>query len=209
MNIFKRMLCVAGVALSVTFAHAEIVDPSLAPDQLVEAVSNNVIDEIRKDPELAKAEPSHVRVLVDKHILPYTDFARMTKMAVGPSWRKATEEQRSEIQSLFRQLLVGVYSGALKEASDYKVVLRPNKIKPGDRQTIIRSQLVSQGREPIVLDYRVLNAGKGWKIFDVNVGGVWLVENYRSQFSSVISSSGIDGLITQLRDRVANLKSGK
>lgn len=72
-----------GLLLSVTFAHAEIVDPSLAPDQLVEAVSNNVIDEIRKDPELAKAEPSHVRELVDKHILPYTDFARMTKMAVG------------------------------------------------------------------------------------------------------------------------------
>lgn len=179
---------------------------SLPPDKLVEQVSNEVLDAIKKDPALAKAEPQHVNKLVDEHILPYTDFATMTRMAVGPAWRKATQAQRVEIQTLFRDLLVAVYSGALKEASNYTVVLRNNRFSDKDKLVIIRTQLQSKMNDPITLDYRLMNKDNQWKIFDVNVGGVWLVENYRSQFASVISNSGIDGLIAQLKERVAKQK---
>ncbi len=196
-------------SLMAMVSSATTVDTNLPPDQLVEKVSNNVLDEIRKDSALAQAEPAHVRLLVDEHILPYTDFSRMTKMAVGPGWRKATEAQRNEIQQLFRQLLTAVYSGALKEASSYKVVLKNNKFSLTDRTVLIRTQLSSPSQEPIQLDYRLLNNGKVWKIFDVNVGGVWLVENYRSQFSSVINSSGVQGLIQQLKERVSKLENQK
>lgn len=200
------------VSLFFTFlgftAQAETVDVHLPPAQLVEKVSNAVLDEIRRDPHLAAAEPAYVRKLVDDYILPYSDFARMTRLAVGPAWKKATEEERAEIQNLFRQLLVAIYSGALKEVQDFKVVLKPNKGNDADNQVLIRTSLVSQTREPIPLDYRLLKEKSGdWKIFDVNVGGVWLVENYRSQFASVINQGGISGLIQQLKDRVQKVSA--
>lgn len=181
------------------------VDKNLPPDQLVLQVSNDVLDSIRKDPELAKANPAHINKLVDESILPFTDFQTMTRMAVGPAWRKASEGERQEIMTLFRKLLVAVYSGAVKEASDYHVALRNNKYSDKDNTVIIRTNLLSKSHDPISLDYRLLKKDGAWKIFDVNIGGVWLVENYRSQFSSVIGNSGIKGLIEQLKDRVSKL----
>lgn len=193
------------ISLGASF-YATAADKNLPPDQLVFQVSNEVLDAIRKDPELAKADPVHINKLVDDSILPFTDFQTMTRMAVGPAWRKASEEERQEIMTLFRKLLVAVYSGAVKEASDYRVELRKNKFSDKDQTVIIRSSLVSKSHDPIALDYRLLKKDGVWKIFDVNIGGVWLVENYRSQFSSVISNSGIKGLIEQLKDRVSKLE---
>lgn len=181
------------------------VDKNLPPDQFVLQVSNDVLDAIRKDPELAKANPAHINKLIDERILPFSDFQTMTRMAVGPAWRKASESERQEIMTLFRKLLVAVYSGAVKEASDYHVDLRNNKFSDKEQTVIIRTNLVSKSHDPIALDYRLLKKDGVWKIFDVNIGGVWLVENYRSQFASVISNSGIKGLIEQLKDRVSKL----
>ena len=126
----------------------------------------------------------------------------MTRMAVGPQWRNATPEQKEEIQTLFRKLLIAVYSGALKEASDYSMQLGRNNINPNEKVVLVRTKLTASQREPIQLDYRLLKTKDNeWKVFDVNVGGVWLVENYRSQFASVISNGGINGLITELRKK--------
>lgn len=202
---FVISLAVAGVIHSGALA----ADAKLPPQELVEAVSTEVLNEIRKDPELAKADPTHVNQLVDKNILPYSDFETMTRMAVGPAWRKATPEERTAIMTDFRRLLTAVYSGALKEASNYQVKLLKSRGSEDPRLTIVRTQLVSTSKDPIKLDYRLLNKNGEWKIFDVNVGGVWLVENYRSQFASVISNSGISGLIKQLQERVAKLEAGK
>ncbi|WP_304961974.1 MlaC/ttg2D family ABC transporter substrate-binding protein, partial [Turicimonas muris] len=152
--------------------------------------------------ELQKEDPSAINNLVDKHILPYSDFPRMTRMAVGPQWRNATPEQKEEIQTLFRKLLIAVYSGALKEASDYSMQLGRNNINPNEKVVLVRTKLTASQREPIQLDYRLLKTKDNeWKVFDVNVGGVWLVENYRSQFASVISNGGLNGLITELRKK--------
>lgn len=209
MSLFKKIICSAAFGLFSLAAQAAPVDAGLPPDQLIEKVSGNVLSEIQKDPALAQADAEHVRVLVDEHILPYTDFARMTRMSVGPAWKKATDAQKQEIQTLFRQLLTAVYSGALKEAASYKIQMRPNRFAADDKVVIIHTALVSGSNEPIQLDYRLLSKNNAWKIFDVNVGGVWLVENYRSQFASVINSSGIEGLISQLKDRVETLQKQK
>lgn len=202
-------LLFAGILSFAVNATALAADSSLPPDKLIYEVSTEVLDAIKKDPELAKADPMHVNQLVDHNILPYTDFATMTRMAVGPAWRKATEAQRTEIMQLFRKLLVSVYSGALKEASDYKVELNASRPSQDPRLTIVRTKLVASQRDPVQLDYRLLNKNNQWKIFDVCVGGVWLVENYRSQFASVIGNSGIEGLIAQLKDRVKKLEANK
>ncbi len=192
---FACMLFFVGTAV-----HA--VDLTKSPDVLVEEVTNDVLTQIKDHPELRNSDSKAINQLVDQHILPYVDFPRMTRMAVGPQWRSATAGQKEEIQRLFRELLITVYSGALKEASDYKVSLKRNTIAPDDNLVIIRSVLTASQRDPIQLDYRLVKDKQNqWKIFDVNVGGVWMVENYRSQFASVLSNGGIDALIKQLRDR--------
>ena len=193
----KKLISLIVVFFLSVFGVAATAEPSLAPEKLVMDVSTQVLDEIKKDPALAAADPAHVNQLVDK------------RMAVGPSWRKANEAQRKEIMQLFRTLLAAVYSGALKEANNYTV--EPAKSRPSNdpRLTIVRTRLVASQRDPIQLDYRLMNTGKDWKIFDVCVGGVWLVENYRSQFASVIGNSGLTGLIAQLKDRVQKLEANK
>ena len=205
----RKLISLVVVFFLSVFGAAATAEPSVSPEKLVMEVSTQVLDEIKKDPALAAADPSHVNQLVDKKILPYTDFATMTRMAVGPAWRKADEAQRKEIMQLFRTLLVAVYSGALKEANNYTVELAISRPSNDPRLTIVRTRLVASQRDPIQLDYRLMNTGKDWKIFDVCVGGVWLVENYRSQFASVIGNSGLTGLIAQLKDRVQKLEANK
>lgn len=208
MKKILNLICSAAAALMIS-GTAMAADMNLPPEQLVESVSVEVLEQIKKDPELSKADPMHVNRLVDENILPYTDFETMTRMAVGPSWRKTTAEERKEIMTSFRKLLTNVYSGALKEASGYSVKMGTAQ-KGGDpRLVIVRTQLVSSSHDPIKLDYRLMDKNGQWKIFDVNVGGVWLVENYRSQFASVISNSGIKGLIAQLNERASKVGTGK
>lgn len=180
----------------------------MPPDILVLKMTGEVIDAIKKNPSLAKSGIG-INKLVDKNILPYTDFETMTRMAVGPQWRKASPAEREEIIKEFRALLIAVYSGALKEAADYNVEPGKNNFNDQEKTVIVRTRLTASGRDPIQLDYRLLRKDDDWKIFDVNVGGVWLVENYRSQFATVINQSGIQGLIKQLKDRVAELEKGK
>lgn len=203
MKKFGQLLVTLVLTLFTAAAFAS-VDLKRAPEAVITEVTQEVLNEIKVHPELQKQNSTAINELVDQHILPYVDFPRMTRMAVGPQWRNAAPEQKSEIQKLFRELLIAVYSGALKEASDYSMQLGRNNINPDDRVVIVRTKLTASQREPIQLDYRLLknNAGE-WKVFDVNVGGVWLVENYRSQFASVISNSGLDGLITELRKKAA------
>lgn len=173
-----------------------------APDALIKRLSNEMIDRIRSDAQLQAGNLSRMSELVDTVVMPHVDFQRMTALAVGRNWRSATPEQQKRLMEEFRTLLLRTYSGALASARDQSVRMRPMRADPADKEVVVRSEVVQpRGGEPIQLDYRMEKSQDGWKIFDVNVLGVWLVQTYRSQFAQEVSASGIDGLIRSLAER--------
>jgi phospholipid transport system substrate-binding protein len=180
-----------------------------APDVLVRDLSNEVLATIKADKALASGDVNRVQKLVDEKILPYVDFQKMTQLAVGRGWRQATPEQRAALTREFRTLLVRTYSGALSQVTDHKVELRPFRAQPADTDVLVRTSVVASRGDPIQLDYRLEKTDANWKIYDVNILGVWLVENYKTQFASQINSGGIDGLIKTLTDRNRQLEQGK
>jgi phospholipid transport system substrate-binding protein len=142
-------------------------------------------------------------VLVNKTILPHVNFRRMTAAAVGPAWRSATPEQQQRLQDEFKTLLIRTYSGALSQVSDQSIVVRPLRAAPEDKDVLVRTEIRGRG-EPVQLDYRLEKTpgqGSGWKIYNLNVLGVWLVETYRTQFAQEINAKGVNGLIDALAAR--------
>jgi len=182
-----------------TLAHAA----DEAPDALIKRLSTEVLDAIRADKTLQSGDLTKIIVLVDGKIMPNVNFQRMTASATGPGWRKATPEQQRRLQEEFKTLLVRTYSGALAQVSDQTIVLRPLRGSPDDQELVVRTEVKGRG-DPVQLDYRLEKTpgqGAGWKIYDLNVMGVWLVDTYRSQFAQEINTKGIDGLIATLSDR--------
>jgi len=177
------------------------------PDVLVKTLSEDVLASIRKDPSLQSGDISRLNALVDEKILPQVNFEKMTRLAVGRSWREATPEQRQALTREFRTLLVRTYAGAVSAAKDYQVQMRPFRAEPTETDVTVRTQAVPARGEPVQLDYRLEKTGGGWKIYDVNVLGIWLVENYRNTFAGEVSRGGIDGLIKSLSERNKALES--
>jgi phospholipid transport system substrate-binding protein len=206
---FSRSLLFALTASSLFVSAAQAQAPASTPDAMVRDLSNEVLNAIKADKALKSGDTNRVQKLVDDKVLPYTDFQKMTQLSVGPGWRNATPEQRAALTREFRTLLVRTYSGALAQVSDHKVELRPFRAQPTDTDVIVRTQVVASRGDPIQLDYRLEKTDGGWKIYDINILGVWLVENYKSQFSSQVNSSGIDGLIKTLTDRNSQLAQKK
>jgi len=171
-----------------------------APDALIKQVSSEVIEQVKADKAIQAGDLKKVLTLVDTKILPYVNFQRMTASATGRYWRQATPDQQKRLQDEFKLLLVRTYAGALAQVKDQTVEFKPLRAKPADTEVIVRSEVKGRG-DPIQLDYRLEKAGDAWKIYDVNVLGVWLVETYRSNFAQEISASGIDGLIAKLAER--------
>jgi phospholipid transport system substrate-binding protein len=180
-----------------------------APEALVRDLSNEVLATIKADKALASGDVNRVQKLIDEKILPYVDFQKMTQLAVGRGWRQATPEQRAALTREFRTLLVRTYSGALSQVTDHQVQLRPFRAQPADTDVLVRTSVVASRGDPIQLDYRLEKTDAGWKIYDVNILGVWLVENYKTQFASQINAGGVDGLIKTLTDRNRQLEQGK
>lgn len=173
-----------------------------APDALVERLSTEMIAVIQKDPELQAGNLARMSQVVDEILMPHVNFQRMTALAVGRNWRGATPEQQKRLMTEFRALLLRTYSGALASVKDQRVRMKPMRADPADKEVVVRSEVIQpRGGEPIQLDYRLEKAGDGWKIFDVNVLGVWLVQTYRSQFAQEVGASGIDGLIRSLAEK--------
>jgi phospholipid transport system substrate-binding protein len=189
---------------------AASVKPSaqMAPDALVQALTNDLLDTIRADKALQGGDVARINAVVDAKVLPFVDFEKMTRLAVGRGWRQATPEQRQALVREFRTLLTYTYAGALSQISDHRVELRPSRFGPNDTDVIVRSQVVASRGEPIQLDYRMEKTESGWKIYDLNILGVWLVENYRNSFASEVNAGGIDGLIRSLTERNRQLSSG-
>jgi phospholipid transport system substrate-binding protein len=200
----RRMLgrWAVGVVFAVSTAMGAMAADE-APDALVKRISTDVLTTIKADKTLQQGNVAKVMVLVDAKIMPNVDFARMTSAAVGPGWRQATPEQQKKLQDEFKTLLVRTYSGALAQVSDQEVSMKPFRASPDDKEVLVRSE-VKGGGDPIQLDYRLVKTpgeGAGWKIYNLNVLGVWLVETYRSQFASEINAKGVDGLIASLAAR--------
>lgn len=203
--ITRRTLAAAAVALGLLTQIPAVLaaaDAKGDPETWVVEISNNILSRIKGDAKLAQADPQQVRKFVDEMVMPVVDFVHMTRMAVGPKWRTATPEQRTELQSLFRAQLTNVYSGALATVKDQTVKLAPNRVKPTETDAIVRTLLVAPGKPDMRINYRLKKVKGEWRIIDVDVEGIWLVDNYRSQFASVVNSSGIDGLIKSLREKV-------
>lgn len=203
-----------GVALGATLLGASVVGAqapaaTAAPDALVRDLSNDVLNAIKADKALTSGDVNRVQKLIDEKVLPYVDFQKMTQLAVGRGWRQATPEQRTALTREFRTLLVRTYSGALSQVKDHQVQLRPFRAQPTDTDVIVRTNIVATRGDPIQLDYRLEKTDAGWKIYDVNILGVWLVENYKTQFASEINANGIDGLIKTMTERNKQLEQGK
>ena len=196
--VLKKML-----KLWTLLAALAAVGPALAqtaPDELVRQISNDVIDSVKGDKAIQAGDVGRINALVDSKVMPYVNFQRMTASAVGRYWRSASPEQQARLQQEFKTLLVRTYSGALREVKDQIVQLKPMRSNPADAEVVVRTEVKGKG-DPIQLDYRLEKSGDAWKIYDVNVLGVWLVEQYRNSFAQEIGSNGIDGLITKLTER--------
>ena len=206
---FPRSLLLALTASTLFVSATQAQTPASTPDAMVRDLSNEVLNAIKADKALKSGDTNRVQKLVDEKVLPYTDFQKMTQLSVGPGWRNATPEQRAALTREFRTLLVRTYSGALSQVSDHKVELRPFRAQPADTDVIVRTQVVASRGDPIQLDYRLEKTDGGWKIYDINILGVWLVENYKSQFSSQVNAGGVDGLIKTLTERNSQLAQKK
>ena len=170
------------------------------PDALIKRLSEDVLNTVRADKAIQAGDIDKVIALVDKTVMPNVNFRRMTAAAVGPGWRQATPEQQKRLQDEFKILLVRTYAGALAQVSDQTVRIKPLRAAADDKDVLVRTEIVGKG-DPIQLDYRLEKTpgeGAGWKIYNLNVLGVWLVETYRSQFAQEINAKGIDGLIDTL-----------
>ncbi|WP_034694264.1 MULTISPECIES: ABC transporter substrate-binding protein [unclassified Acidovorax] len=174
-----------------------------APDALIKRLSTDVLNTVKSDKAIQGGDLNKVIALVDKTVMPNVNFRRMTAAAVGPGWRQASPEQQQRLQEEFKILLVRTYAGALAQVNDQRILLKPLRAAPEDKDVLVRTEIVGRG-DPIQLDYRLEKTpgdGAGWKIYNLNVLGVWLVETYRSQFAQEINAKGIDGLIETLVSR--------
>lgn len=184
------------------------VQAQTAPDEFVRTISQSVLEEIRSDRSLQSGDIERLNGLVDRKVMPYVDFQRMTALAVGRNWRGANPEQQKTLMQEFRRLLLLTYSGAVRQVNELTLQVRPVRAKPDDDEVIVRTQVLRPGREPIQIDYRLQRSAGGWKIFDMNIMGLWLVEHYRNQFAQVVGASGIDGLIQSLKEKNQSLVMG-
>lgn len=209
-RLLNRWLAVLVVSLSnLLVFQARAVDE--AADGLIKRLSTEVLDSIRSDKAIQAGDVARIVALVDGKIMPNVNFQRMTAAAVGPAWRQATPEQQKRLQDEFKILLVRTYAGALTQVSDQTIFVKPMRSAPEDKEVVVRTEVKGRG-DAIQLDYRLEKTpgeGAGWKIYNLNVLGAWLVETYRSDFAQQINIKGIDGLIASLTERnKANAKKG-
>lgn len=191
----------AGLSFAALAPMAHAADE--APDAMIKRLSDEMLTIIKNDKGVQSGDVNRVMELVDSKVMPNVNFQRMTAAAVGPAWRQATPEQKKRLQDEFKTLLVRTYSGALAQVNDQTVSVKPLRMAPGDTEVVVRTEVRGRG-DPIQLDYRMEKTpgeGAGWKIYNLNVLGVWLVETYRSQFAQEINAKGVDGLIASLTER--------
>ena len=192
----QRLALAALIALAAAPAWAQE-----SPDATVKRVATEVLALIRSDPAIQAGNEARIREVLETKLLPQFDFVRMTALAMGRNWRNATPEQQKRLSDEFRGLLVRTYSSALNQYRNETIDVKPLRLNPGDSDAIVHTVVVREGRTPVQMDYGMEKKEDGWKCYDVIVGGVSLVTNYRDEFNEQIKSGGIDGLIGVLANR--------
>nr|WP_243457654.1 ABC transporter substrate-binding protein [Ottowia testudinis] len=188
------------------FAHAQ----EEAPNAMIGRLTGEVLDTIKSDKALQGGDINRIMSVVDAKIMPNVNFTRMTAAATGPAWRQATAQQRQRLQQEFKTLLVHTYAGALRQVKNQTVDVLPLRAGAADKELVVRTLIRGQG-DPVQVDYRMEKTpgqAPGWKIYDLNVVGVWLVDNYRPQFAQQINAGGVDALIKSLSERNATNSAG-
>lgn len=206
--MLKRFICTFAVMASLqplTWA-----TDTATPDALIRQISTQVLETAKQDPAIQAGDINRIMEMVNTVVLPHVNFERMTSSAMGRYWRQATPEQKTRLKEEFQNLLIRTYAGALTKVKDQTLDIRPLRSKPEDTEVMVRTLVRGGKGDPIQLDYRLEKSDTAWRIYDVNILGAWLVENYRSSFAQEISASGIDGLINKLAERnkaISNKKS--
>ena len=195
-----RALAVATLAVAMVVASAA-ARAQEAPDALVKRVSEDVLATIKSDPQIQAGNQARIREMIETKLLPYFDFTRMTALAMGKNWRAATPDQKKQLTDEFRTLLVRTYSGALNQYRNETIDYKPLRMNPGDTDVTVHTLVMRRTGQPVQMDYGLEKTPDGWKAYDVIVGGVSLVTNYRDEFNSQVERGGIDGLIKALADK--------
>jgi phospholipid transport system substrate-binding protein len=195
-------------ALTLLFAaSALLASPTWAtnastPDGLIRELATETLETVKADKAIQAGDMARISALVEAKVMPHVDFKRLTSAAVGRFWKQATPDQQDRIQKEFRTLLLRTYAGALSQVKEHQLAMRPLRAAPEETEVVVRTQVRGKG-DPIQLDYRLAKTGAAWQIYDINVLGIWLGDQYRSSFAEEINKNGIDGLIKTLSDRNA------
>ena len=206
-----RIRSLASAALAAAALVLAVPAPAqdAAPDQLVKTVTLEVVELITKDKEIQAGNRAKLVQLIDAKVLPHFNFSAMTALALGQSWNKANPDQKKRLTEEFRALLVRTYASALAAYSEQKFDFRPLRAKPADTDVTVQVRVLQPGSQPVPIDYSMEKTASGWKVYDVMVGGVSLVANYRTEFNNVVRESGIDGLIKNLNAKNRSLEGAR
>jgi phospholipid transport system substrate-binding protein len=204
----KRVFLSGLMALSIGFGaiSSVLAADTSAPDLLIRQLSLETLEAVKSDKAIQAGDMQKIIALVDTKLMPNVNFQRMTSSAVGRFWRQATPDQQKRLQDEFKTLLVRTYAGALREVKDQSIALKPLRASPDDTEVVVKTEIRGKG-EPIQLDYRLEKTGAVWRIYDINVLGIWLADQYRNSFAQEIGANGIDGLIKSLADKNAKAAS--
>jgi len=191
------------LALSLAFATAaqaqKPVDPSAAPNDFVETVGNNALEVLRQEPAAQQGDLNRINQLVDQYVLPYVNLEKTTRLAAGRYWRQASAQQQKDLVEAFKGTLIRTYSGALSKVDEVSALqILPFRGDANADDVVVRSSISQRNGPAVGVDYRLEKTPQGWKIYDLNVEGIWLIQNYRNQFAQQINQNGIDGLIDAL-----------
>ncbi|MDR5758287.1 ABC transporter substrate-binding protein [Caballeronia sp. LZ035] len=206
----KKLLLLPLFALFAAFcgsASAQSVDAN-SPEQLIKTVTTQVLDELKSDKQIQSGNINEITKLVNEKILPYTDFTRTTRLVMGRNWNSATPEQQKQIVEQFKMLLIRTYAGALAQVRNQTIQYKPFRASPEDTDVVVRSVVMNNG-QPVELDYRLYKTPQGWRVYDINVLGAWLIQAYQQQFNEQIQQHGVGGLLQFLTQRNQQLASGK
>jgi phospholipid transport system substrate-binding protein len=201
-KILQALLCVPLLVFGVS--HAQDATP---PDALVKTVTLEVVELIARDKEIRSGSRAKLIEVIEAKVLPHFNFSSMSALAMGQNWNKATPEQKKRLTEEFKTLLVRTYASALSAYSDQKLDFRPLRAKPTDTDVMVNVRVLQPGAQPVPIDYSMEKTAGGWKVYDVMVGGVSLVANYRTEFNNNVRDSGIDGLIKNLQAKNRSLEA--
>jgi phospholipid transport system substrate-binding protein len=206
----KKFLLLPVFAMFLAFcgsASAQAVDTN-SPDGMIKTITTQVLDQIKSDKSIQAGDVNEITKLVNEKILPYTDFTRTTRLVMGRNWNTATPEQQKQIVEQFKMLLIRTYSGALAQVRNQTVQYKPFRASPDDTDVVVRSVVMNNG-SPVELDYRLYKTAQGWRVYDINVLGAWLIQAYQQQFNEQIQQHGVNGLVQFLTQRNQQLANGK